>query len=271
MGTLRGRLGYAFQHWMIYATGGYAWSLGRFLQTPGAIDDQDKLLHLRRGWTVGAGTEVALAPMWTLRLEYLYISFGHAGVDFPSGATARSSYDVHAVRAGLNYKIGSAGSGPSAGHFVNASQTEFNNWEIHGQTTFIQQGYPAFRSPYLGENSFTPWAQTRSTWTAGVFIGLRLWEGGELYYNPELLQGFGLTTRPAPAAIRTAKRRSRIFRYPHYNTSRLFLRQTFGLGGEQETVESDTANGREEGRIEGHRSGREIRRPRCLRQQRLCQ
>jgi len=37
MATLRGRLGYAFDHWMVYATGGFAWSLGRFLQTPGAV------------------------------------------------------------------------------------------------------------------------------------------------------------------------------------------------------------------------------------------
>src|SRR5215471_1200254 len=36
MGTLRGRLGYAFDHWMVYATGGFAWSLGRYLQTPGS-------------------------------------------------------------------------------------------------------------------------------------------------------------------------------------------------------------------------------------------
>jgi high affinity Mn2+ porin len=238
MGTLRGRLGYAFQHWMIYATGGYAWSLGRFLQTPGAIDDQDKLLHLHSGWSVGAGTEVALAPMWTLRLEYLYMSFGHAGVDFPSGVTAGSSFDVHTVRAGLNYKIGWPGANASTGHFVNASQTEFNNWEIHGQTTFIQQGYPAFRSPYLGENSFTPWAQARSTWTAGVFIGLRLWEGGELYYNPELLQGFGLHNTSGAGGYPNGEAQKSNFAYPHYNTSRLFLRQAFGLGGEQETVES---------------------------------
>ena len=93
---------------------------------------------------------------------------------------------------GLNYKIGGPSENAWTGNFGGSSQTQFDNWEIHGQTTYIQQGYPAFRSPYLGENSFTPWAQTRQTWTASAFLGLRLWEGGELYYNPELLQGFGL-------------------------------------------------------------------------------
>ena len=112
---------------------------------------------------------------------------------FPSGATAGSSFDIHTARAGLNYKIGGPSGNAWTGNFGgDASQTHFDNWEIHGQTTYIQQGYPAFRSPYVGENSFTPWAQTRQTWTASAFLGLRLWDGGELYYNPELLQGFGL-------------------------------------------------------------------------------
>ncbi len=235
IGTLRGRLGYAFDHWMIYATGGWAWSLGRFLQTPGAGDDTDKSLRLRNGWTVGAGTEVAIAPRWTARLEYLYTNLGPVEATFPSGSTAIASYDVHAVRAGLNYMLTSPGSYDSA---RGAPTTQFDNWEIHGQTTYIQQGYPAFRSPYLGENSFTPWPQTRETWTVSAFLGVRLWDGGELYYNPELLQGFGLHDTTGAAGFPNGEAPKSNFPYPHYSTSRLFLRQTFGLGGEQETVES---------------------------------
>ena len=33
--TLRGRFGYAFDHWLIYGTGGFAWSQARFGETPG--------------------------------------------------------------------------------------------------------------------------------------------------------------------------------------------------------------------------------------------
>jgi len=236
MSTVRGRLGYAFDHWMVYATGGFAWSLGRFLQTPGVVDDLDKTLHLHTGWAAGTGAEFAIAPNWIARLEYLYTNFGHADVLFPSGTTAGSAYDVHTIRGGLNYKLGS--STAYAPDFA-ASQTQFPNWEIHGQTTYIQQGYPAFRSPYLGENSFTPWAQTRATWTASAFLGLKLWDGGELYYNPELLQGFGLHNTTGAAGFPNGEAQKSNFPYPRYSTSRLFLRQTFGLGGEQETVESD--------------------------------
>jgi high affinity Mn2+ porin len=235
MGTLRGRVGYAFDHWMVYATGGFAWSLGRFLQTPGAVDDVDKALHLHTGWAAGAGAEIPIAPMWIARLEYLYRNFGHAEVTFPSGTTAGSSYDVHTIRAGLSYKLGA----PTAytPDFA-ASQTQFPNWEIHGQTTYIQQGYPSFRSPYLGVNSLTPWPQTRETWTTSAFLGLKLWDGGELYYNPELLQGFGLHDTTGAAGFPNGEAQKSNFPYPRYSTSRLFLRQTFGLGGEQESVES---------------------------------
>lgn len=234
IGTLRGRLGYAFRHWMVYATGGVAWSQGRFLQKPGFADDVDKVLRLHAGVALGAGAEFAIAPHWALRLEYIYRHFGHAGAIFPSGDHAGSSFDANSLRVGLNYQFGSARSGVAADKSV---QTDFANWEIHGQTTYIQQGYPRFRSPYLGENSLTPWPQTRNTWTVGAYLGTRLWEGGELYYNPELLQGFGLHDTTGAAGFPNGEAQKSNFPYPHYNTSRLFLRQTWGFGGEQEKLE----------------------------------
>jgi high affinity Mn2+ porin len=235
MATVRGRLGYAFPRWMIYATGGVAWSLGRFLQNPGVTDDLDKILHRHTGWAAGAGAEIAVARNWTVKIEYLYRNFGHAEVLFPSGTNAASAFETYTIRTGLNYKLGSRWAGASG---TSASKTVFENWEIHGQTTYIQQGYPAFRSPYLGENSFTPWAQTRNTWTMSAFLAFRVWEGGELYYNPELLQGFGLHGTTGAAGFPNGEAQKSSFQYPHYDTSRLFLRQTIGFGGEQETIES---------------------------------
>src|SRR5712692_4265542 len=83
IGTIRGRVGYAFDHWLIYGTGGFAWSQARFLQTPGVVEDQDKVLRMLAGWTLGAGAEVAIAPNWTARLEYLYSQFGNFTAAFP--------------------------------------------------------------------------------------------------------------------------------------------------------------------------------------------
>ena len=71
-----------------------------------------------------------------------------------------------------------------------------------------------------------------------AFLGVRLWQGGELYYNPELLQGYGLAQTTGAGGFPNGEAQ-RNFPYPRYSTSRLFLRQTFGLGGEREKVESD--------------------------------
>jgi high affinity Mn2+ porin len=239
MGTLRGRVGYVFLHWMIYATGGFALAQGRFLQTPGVIDDTDKVLRWHKGFAAGFGTEVAIAPSWSAKLEYLYTNFGHVDFAFPSGTTVNSAYDVHTVRIGLNYKLGAPDTTTTAAPLLKAPQAApAVDWEIHGQTTYIQQGYPAFRSPYIGDNSLTPWAQSRNTWTVSAFLGLKLWDGAELYYNPELLQGFGLHDTTGAAGFPNGEAQKSNFPYPHYSTSRLFLRQTIGLGGEQEKVES---------------------------------
>jgi opacity protein-like surface antigen len=55
--TLRARFGYAFDHWLIYGTGGIAWSQFRFGETPGVVIYEDKVLGTRTGWALGLGTE----------------------------------------------------------------------------------------------------------------------------------------------------------------------------------------------------------------------
>jgi high affinity Mn2+ porin len=78
----------------------------------------------------------------------------------------------------------------------------------------------------------------QETWSNSLFLNARLWEGGEVYYNPELLQGFGLNNTVGVAGFPSGEAQKSNFPYPHYNTSRLFLRQTFGFGGEQEELAS---------------------------------
>jgi high affinity Mn2+ porin len=238
--TLRGRLGYVFGNWLIYGTAGFAASQDRFIETPGVVLNQDKVLQARAGVASGAGVEVAIAADWTTRLEYLYDRFEAADVRFPSGTRYASSWDLHFLRLGLNHKFDgpTSDAAPSQG---NGPQTapDVPNWEIHGQTTFIPQAYPGFSALYSGTNSLSPFNQAKETWTTSAFLGIRLWEGGELYYNPELLQGFGLSDTVGAAGFPNGEAQKSNFPYPRYSTSRLFLRQTFGLGGEQETVDSD--------------------------------
>ena len=65
--TLRGRFGYAFDRWLIYATGGLAWSQARFGETPGVASDEDLVQLTRVGSAIGLGAELAIAPDWTAR------------------------------------------------------------------------------------------------------------------------------------------------------------------------------------------------------------
>jgi len=65
-------------------------------------------------------------------------------------------------------------------------------WAIHGQTTFLTQGVGAFHSPYSGSNSLTP-HQVKETFDATLHAGFRPWAGAELWINPEIDQGFGLS------------------------------------------------------------------------------
>jgi high affinity Mn2+ porin len=236
MGTARGRVGYVAGPWLVYATGGLAWAGERFLNTP-AIGSDEKTLHTRLGWAAGGGVEYAFAPHWSARLEYLYSQFGNADIRFPSATQYTSSLDFQSLRIGLNRKIDWPGSG---GFSPKTSPTdpESDRWEIHGQTTYLPQGYPAFRALYTGPNSLTPAPQAQATWSNSLFLNARLWEGGEVYYNPELLQGFGLNDTVGAGGFPSGEAQKSNFPYPHYNTSRLFVRQTFGFGGEQEELAS---------------------------------
>ncbi len=233
IGSVRGRVGYVADPWMLYVTGGYAYAGTRVLNEPPGID-QEKHLNKRSGWIAGAGAEYALSPHWSARLEYLYSQFGDAEAQFPSGTRYASTFDFQELRVGLNRKLGPGGSATEDAKIG----TESDRWELHAQTTYVQQGYPSFRSPYQGQNSLSPFAQTKETWTMSAFVGLRLWDGGELYYNPELLQGFGLSDTVGLAGFPNGEAQKSNFPYPRYSTSRLFLRQTWGFGGEQETLES---------------------------------
>jgi high affinity Mn2+ porin len=236
-GTLRGRLGYAQRHWLVYATGGLAYAGERFINAPD-IGVDEKHIGVRLGWAAGAGFEYAFAPHWTVRLEYLYSQFGRANVALsPSGVQYTSTLDLQQLRIGLNRKIDLPGS-PVWSPKTDITDPESNRWEIHGQTTYLPQGYPSFRAPYSGTNSLAPSRQTQATFSNGLYLNMRLWDGGEVYYNPELLQGFGLSNTTGLAGYSNGEAQKSNFPYPHYNTSRLFFRQTFGFGGEQEELPS---------------------------------
>jgi high affinity Mn2+ porin len=236
LATARGRVGYGVGGWTPFLTGGVAWASTRLSRTDSATGFEDATPgRLRAGYVVGAGIDHALDRSWSARFEYLYTNLGATGFQFNSASRYDSQYDLHRFRVGLNYRFGQGGDDKAAA----PDDSGPGSFEMHGQSTFIFQGYPAFSAPYDGPNSLPAAGQARQTWTTSLFLGVRLWQGGEFYFNPELLQGFGVANTTGAGGYPNGEAQKSNFPYPRFNPSRFFLRQEFGLGGETEKVESD--------------------------------
>ncbi len=115
------------------------------------------------------------------------------------------------------------------------------DWSLHAQTTFIEQGNLRFHSPYRGPNSLDPAPRGRESWTGTLFLGARLpWDsGGALYFDPEFNQGFGLSKTEGVAGYINGEAQKGGFDNPKANVARLFVRQNFGLGGGAQAIAAD--------------------------------
>ena len=126
-GTVRGRLGYAFDRTLVYGTGGFAYGSGSADRSFGGYAGNDSF---RTGYAVGGGIEYALptdsflnffrSSAVTLKVEGLYVNLDrntrnqgafviNAANNFPvvTSGVGRRSDEFAVVRAGLNYKFGS--------------------------------------------------------------------------------------------------------------------------------------------------------------------
>jgi high affinity Mn2+ porin len=246
-GTVRGRLGYAFGDWLLYATGGFAYSFDHLTrsQVSGAAAGgtavggtvENLFMVPRVGGAAGAGIEVALTPHWRARFEYLYTGYAPRSVDFPAGAQRfDSDLAIHAVRFGLDYRLGREGIDPQI--FTKGPDAlDLGSFAVHGQTTFVEQYAPPFRSPYTGTNSLIP-NLGRETWDATIFLGVRLWKGAEFWINPEIDQGFGLSGTLGVAGFPSGEAYKVGASVPYARVPRAFIRQTIDLGGDSQKVDA---------------------------------
>jgi high affinity Mn2+ porin len=235
-GTFRGRIGYDPGHWLLYATGGFAWTYNQLTLTNSVTGTADMPYLWRLGWAAGAGFEMPVAPHWTARLEYLYTDYGGESVLFGNaGQRFTSDFSLQEVRAGLNYQFDANVTG---GDKAATTAPDPDNVNFHGQFTFLWQGYPAFRSPYEGAQSLPGNGQGRETSDATLYVGVRLWQGAELWVNPEIDQGFGLADTLGVAGFTSGEAYKVGFNYPYARLPRAFIRQTINLGGDTQKVES---------------------------------
>jgi outer membrane immunogenic protein len=72
LATARARLGYAAGNWLFFASGGAAWTQLNLFETTTPSESENRTLV---GGTVGGGVEWMFAPRWSLKAEYLYVSY----------------------------------------------------------------------------------------------------------------------------------------------------------------------------------------------------
>ncbi len=237
-GTVRARIGYAPGSWLFYATGGLAWTHNRQILTQLVSGTTESPTLWRFGWAAGLGVEVPLMPHWTARAEYLWTGYLSQTINYPiSGQLIASDFSTQMFRLGLNYRFDDT-SRPAA--FPMSSLLPSPDiLAFHGQATFTEQGYPAFRSPYQGTNSLTGGAQAQETFDIGLYAGVKLWRGAEFWFNPEIDQGFGLDSTHGVAGFPSAESYKLGFGEPYARIQRAFLRQTIDLAGDTEKVDDD--------------------------------
>jgi outer membrane immunogenic protein len=127
LATATGRIGYAWDHYLLYAKGGAAWAHDKYsISNMGAFAGglclngngcNPTASETRFGWTVGGGFEWAFANNWSTFIEGDYYGFGTKGITFtdPNAAVifgtggTSTTYDVKqyiaAVKIGLNYRF----------------------------------------------------------------------------------------------------------------------------------------------------------------------
>ena len=93
-GSIRARAGYAFDHVLLYATGGAAF--GGFQNNYTTPFGYDSVSRTRSGWTVGGGLEYAVTNNWSIRAEYRYSGFR---------ALQRLSWPIHSLMASHSCNI----------------------------------------------------------------------------------------------------------------------------------------------------------------------
>jgi outer membrane immunogenic protein len=112
-GTVRARVGYAWDRVLVYGTAGGA---GINVQT--SLNGLPVQTNADFGWTVGGGVEWAFADNWTFKVEYLFVDLFSQGVacnhgyscgyDAPLGPNANNTVKLNEniIRVGVNWKFG---------------------------------------------------------------------------------------------------------------------------------------------------------------------
>ena len=113
------------------------------------------------------------------------------------------------------------------------------NWNLYYQATSIGQRHGTFNSPYQGPLSFQDTSERDVSLTTTLFFGLRLGSGTQLYFDPEIAGGKGLSNVDGIANATNGELPRVASATPKPYLARLYISHDFGFGEEKEHVESD--------------------------------
>jgi outer membrane immunogenic protein len=110
-GSIRARLGYAFDRFLPYIAGGVAFANNKYelegvSSGIGAFNGSTR--ETRTGWTLGGGAEYAFTDNWLLRGEVMYSDFGSNNFSFAgTGISGKVRFHEVAGTVGVSYKFNS--------------------------------------------------------------------------------------------------------------------------------------------------------------------
>jgi outer membrane immunogenic protein len=102
LGTVRGRIGYAWDRALLYVTGGFAYQRDRLSTSIGAVTLDNT--GWDSGYAIGGGLEYAFAGPWSAAVEYLYVDVKSRSNTI-GAVTTNASFDNNLVRAKVNYRF----------------------------------------------------------------------------------------------------------------------------------------------------------------------
>lgn len=106
LGSVRGRIGFTWDRFLVYGTGGFAYSdlnINNAGKNKNNKNDGDFLF----GWTAGGGVEFAVTDNVLVKLEYLYYDVGDEweGKNKKRNNKGDGHFDINTVKLGVAYKF----------------------------------------------------------------------------------------------------------------------------------------------------------------------
>jgi outer membrane immunogenic protein len=140
LASATGRIGYAWNPWLLYAIGGVAWVRDSY----GITGDSSNFTagDTRTGWTVGVGLEYVFWGNWSADLQYRHYDFGSKNLVFTdsiggSTAVANTKQWIDAFTLGLNYHL-PTGSWRSATASAEEEDSQKETLAINGGITYAK-------------------------------------------------------------------------------------------------------------------------------------